>query len=286
MGFNPRAPCGARPSGDSPAEPLTCFNPRAPCGARPHGLLYTARNVSFQSTRPMRGATGTVDRGLKERPVSIHAPHAGRDTRPYTRRGFSDGFNPRAPCGARRDKRGGILLDLLVSIHAPHAGRDRRHRHVYHRRVRFNPRAPCGARPSYQIAIIRLLRFNPRAPCGARPTSSERLRVQVFVSIHAPHAGRDTRCHVETARVKSFNPRAPCGARQNLKKGIDIIAGFNPRAPCGARHTFLKNSNHNHGFNPRAPCGARLCTRILSIRSVWFQSTRPMRGATRRHMDT
>ena len=55
--FNPRAPCGARhfdlidvlyPSG---------FNPRAPCGARPHRHPRCSASPSFQSTRPMRGAT-------------------------------------------------------------------------------------------------------------------------------------------------------------------------------------------------------------------------------------
>ncbi|EFR40726.1 hypothetical protein HMPREF9162_2203 [Selenomonas sp. oral taxon 137 str. F0430] len=55
------------------------FNPRAPCGARP-GISSSSQSFSeFQSTRPVRGATRTVAAELGSRVVSIHAPRAGRD---------------------------------------------------------------------------------------------------------------------------------------------------------------------------------------------------------------
>ena len=82
--FNPRAPCGARrllqctpsltltvsihapragrdcvPHADSPAQ--SRFNPRAPCGARPLASSRVHLRVSFQSTRPVRGATDICD---------------------------------------------------------------------------------------------------------------------------------------------------------------------------------------------------------------------------------
>ena len=77
------------------------FNPRAPCGARPISILDSYCEREFQSTRPMRGATFLWYQRLygelfqSTRPmrgatirlfifsesvrVSIHAPHAGRD---------------------------------------------------------------------------------------------------------------------------------------------------------------------------------------------------------------
>ena len=78
----------------------------------------------FQSTRPMRGATQWLRADLDLLYVSIHAPHAGRDTadlaftlfeaefqstRPMrgatckvsTCSASGKSFNPRAPCGAR-----------------------------------------------------------------------------------------------------------------------------------------------------------------------------------------
>ena len=33
------------------------FNPPAPCGAGPYAMLYTLRDILFQSTRPVRGGT-------------------------------------------------------------------------------------------------------------------------------------------------------------------------------------------------------------------------------------
>ena len=55
--FNPRAPCGARPSPTDLIASRESFNPRAPCGARPLYLLNPSRTERFQSTRPVRGAT-------------------------------------------------------------------------------------------------------------------------------------------------------------------------------------------------------------------------------------
>ena len=100
--FNPRAPCGARRRG---LRPLTasesCFNPRAPCGARPWSIVVLRADWLLQSTRPVRGATGRRGGVQLYRPVSIHAPRAGRDGLASTPRVAITGFNPRAPCGAR-----------------------------------------------------------------------------------------------------------------------------------------------------------------------------------------
>ena len=57
-------------------------------------------------------------------PISIHAPLAGRDAALPSRSGGRGHFNPRAPCGARRERGEGALLRVRISIHAPLAGRD------------------------------------------------------------------------------------------------------------------------------------------------------------------
>ena len=56
--FNPRAPCGARPWCACRAPGSRYFNPRAPCGARPRPPCPYSLAFVFQSTRPVRGATG------------------------------------------------------------------------------------------------------------------------------------------------------------------------------------------------------------------------------------
>ena len=101
--FNPRAPCGARLDVLFLHALTRCdFNPRTPCGARRFRYVTVAFVWSFQSTRPVRGATKAFNQANAEANISIHAPRAGRD--------------------------GGVALPLLVlhpiSIHAPRAGRD------------------------------------------------------------------------------------------------------------------------------------------------------------------
>ena len=100
----------------------------------------------FQSTLPLRGATrcrGKAGRGAE---ISIHAPLAGSDARRCIPTDFPSNFNPRSPCGERREEVAAISQRLefqstlplrgathracscapsfLISIHAPLAGSD------------------------------------------------------------------------------------------------------------------------------------------------------------------
>ena len=100
------------------------FNPRAPCGARLLQSGYQSQPEKFQSTRPMRGATGNLLTDELLTSISIHAPHAGRDFSPDMNARCLTNFNPRAPCGARRLALGTDSGGGHISIHAPHAGRD------------------------------------------------------------------------------------------------------------------------------------------------------------------
>ena len=60
---------------------LSIFSPRAPCGARPELEYADTLAHLFQSTRPVRGATIIKRLVIIVRPISIHAPRAGRDLR-------------------------------------------------------------------------------------------------------------------------------------------------------------------------------------------------------------
>ena len=93
--FNPRAPRGARRLAEPKADiaPYISihaprrwhsswqkdFNPRAPRGARPSPFSRLYLSSGFQSTRPARGATSFQRFRRCRRPISIHAPRAGRD---------------------------------------------------------------------------------------------------------------------------------------------------------------------------------------------------------------
>ena len=124
--------------------------------------------------------------------------------------------------------------------------------------MNFNPRAPCGARLWTSSGRGRPGHFNPRAPCGARPALNLYFNLQ-----------------------KDFNPRAPCGARRRSWWRRRITMDFNPRAPCGARRRAVIASVQSRYFNPRAPCGARQDEMREGFVPAEFQSTRPVRGATK-----
>ena len=220
---------------------------------------------AFQPTRPLRGATFPIVN------TAIGLFH----------------FNPRAPCGARRDDVPSSDLLDGISTHAPLAGRDTPIGRAATGVVRFQPTRPLRGATKRRSAIIKRGRhFNPRAPCGARPETSS----------------------VKISTTIDFNPRAPCGARPPLDSWSQLnTENFNPRAPCGARPPLDSWSQLNtENFNPRAPCGARLLYELINTEAneisthaplagrdpkepsiiaedKGFQPTRPLRGATKSH---
>ena len=188
------------------------FNPRAPCGARLGETIYITAVFTFQSTRPMRGATRHGWLGLST----------------------IGGFNPRAPCGARRTFVGdpSVIeqfqstrpmrgappvfpekpLTMRVSIHAPHAGRDPR-RFATRKVGDVSIHAPHAGRDRDTQKRRCNKWVSIHAPHAGRDAGAIRHVTRHWVSIHAPHAGRDIPTSLVQCPIRCFNPRAPCGAR-------------------------------------------------------------------------
>ena len=145
-----------------------------------------------------------------------------------------------------------------ISIHAPHAGRDRRRAERKWSQTDFNPRAPCGARQTVDRELLIAYLFQSTRPMRGA-TGKDNVKInRVTISIHAPHAGRDS-----------------TGTSPLVRSIISI------HAPHAGRDSDLSSSHqHRRYFNPRAPCGARLSLAARSRLPRAFQSTRPMRGAT------
>ena len=191
--FNPRTPCGVRLSGETPRASaiwISIHAPRAGCDIRrwfPKGTDF-----GFQSTHPVRGATGMwwiID-----------------DLLLY--------FNPRTPCGGRPGKTsslmrlsqfqsthpvrgatglGGLVAGYLeISIHAPRAGCDVCLPSGPGFEKQFQSTHPVrGATFTGRGDAMKLLHFNPRTPCGVRRASPLTRGSIVLISIHAPRAGCD-----------------------------------------------------------------------------------------------
>ena len=79
--FNPRAPCGARPRASAKPPLSILFQSTRPMRGATAAIAGLLLVFTFQSTRPMRGATRTLCRVKKTLQISIHAPHAGRDSK-------------------------------------------------------------------------------------------------------------------------------------------------------------------------------------------------------------
>ena len=195
------------------------FNPRTPCGVRLTTFPATTTGKAFQSTHPLRGATGGN----------------ARDTT------GQDHFNPRTPCGVRR----------YISIIA------------YLFRY-FNPRTPCGVRldragrgckpRGFQSThpLRGATRLSPRCHRYVQFQSTHPLRGAtslagailgfLYIAIHAPLAGCDPLPRSAQTRLQHFNPRTPCGVRHDGRGVVYAAKHFNPRTPCGVRLYILCQS--------------------------------------------
>ena len=190
------------------------FNPRAPCGARQLIVFPYAIIISFQSTRPLRGATQARFRQDIQYSISIHAPLAGRDCiKPLYLAGFTY-FNPRAPCGARLCFDGiRIGTDAFQSTR-PLRGATPRSVCNSGGKLFQSTRPLRGATGAGFNTRANRQNFNPRAPCGARLCSPSRSMQRRAFQSTRPLRGATSAGFNACADHRNFNPRAPCGARR------------------------------------------------------------------------
>ena len=259
---------------------------------------------AFQPTRPLRGATPSIEIRLTDSEISTHAPLAGRDSLRSTLAKSDVNFNPRAPCGARPFYGRRRFLIYNISTHAPLAGRDQMLIDEFDPESHFNPRAPCGARRLFCFVSCRLgSYFNPRAPCGARPALLLFVALGIYISTHAPLAGRDKNSPDPLRGHGEFQPTRPLrgatfGAVLHLAWHIifqptrplrgatcDIqpCSGGHPistHAPLAGRDCRISNRIRQRiNFNPRAPCGARRLLLLVSFFAVFDFNPRAPCGA-------
>ena len=152
--------------------------------------------------------------------------------------------------------------------------------------LRFQSTRPMRGATFYILPTMRARDISIHAPHAGRDAGDKYITGSNCISIHAPLAGCDVE-HIQHTVWFSpyFNPRAPCGARQGDHLGGTPLRAISIHAPRAGRD-FQKANNRVAlpNFNPRAPCGARLfrcCKMFLPTR---FQSTRPVRGATKRFL--
>ena len=278
----------------------------APRGGSDANLVFSAKLIAeFQSTLPVGGATlsgpawrtvrpisihaprGGSDQATssaicaRDKEISIHAPRGGSDPKPLRPQPNNKNFNPRSPWGER-------LLDIAltvtlkpISIHAPRGGSDFFGLLSTNAVNYFNPRSPWGERHLHRHLKDVSFRFQSTLPVGGATDGNVNGRYAKCISIHAPRGGSDRNTHNLGCKVNDFNPRSPWGERLHRKASSFLICYFNPRSPWGERPpggstvTVSKDD-----FNPRSPWGERPKQFYMADKSLIFQSTLPVGGAT------
>ena len=148
------------------------FNPRAPYGAR--------RAVGFY------GSHGV--------PISIHAPHTGRDHQRWAVR----------------------WLLCRISIHAPHTGRDLPLLRQPCRRAFQSTRPIRGATTWISVIVASIFAFQSTRPIrGATGLDGAAVRPSSDFNPRAPYGARQNSQTCGT-KYSNFNPRAPYGARRSV----------------------------------------------------------------------
>ena len=118
-------------------------------------------------------------------------------------------FNPRSPCGERRDGRGHQRQRADISIHAPHAGSDRHGCRRCCDRSYFNPRSPCGERPSLNRSPSSLVSFQSTLPRRGATIPLPLDSTISKISIHAPRAGSDVLYQYSSPMSTPFQSTLP-----------------------------------------------------------------------------
>ena len=105
----------------------------------------------------------------------------------------------------------------------------------------------------------------------------------VFISIHAPHAGRDRTATLRRRRISTISIHAPHAGRDSRpshRQGrAHLISIHAPHAGRDAGFAGINDGRCRRFQSTRPMRGATDDTSLVVMVSL-FQSTRPMRGAT------
>ena len=262
------------------------------------------RRSSFQSTSPLRGSTPRQLRHEAMFLVSIHEPLAGLDRRRRWNNCPAHGFNPRAPCGARRADGRRCRPCLTFQSTSPLRGSTQSYRRACGLKGGFNPRAPCGARHRQKQPRRRHQRFNPRAPCGARPSGIPSEIIWRWFQSTSPLRGSTSTYTPRgwSVQFQSTSPLRGSTSRESFPAAFhpvsihEPLAGLDPNDNALALHeTEFQSTSPLRGstllstscaasfscFNPRAPCGARPRPRITWQTTEQVSIHEPLAGLDR-----
>ena len=257
--FNPRTPCGVRLVCGVGCPTPSNFNPRTPCGVRLRVIHNLILAVLISIHAPLAGCdpSGRASRDLRR--ISIHAPLAGCDILRIVKKEIRN-ISIHAPLAGCDSAVRCVAVEKDISIHAPLAGCDGLPCSTKTTSWYFNPRTPCGVRRKRGRSLPERSEFQSTHPLRGATQVVNVLFFHVLISIHAPLAGcdRGIRRFQIGCDISIHAPLAGCDKRQLWDRLFCIIISIHA---------------------PLAGCDLGFCGRCLL--RLKFQSTHPLRGATR-----
>ncbi len=198
------------------------------------------------------------------------------------RHGQRGNFNPHSPCGERPGLFNNILGTVLFQSTLPMRGATFVFAALPRPDFDFNPHSPCGERLRERFRPVKAQKdFNPHSPCGERRKIETVAAKHIIFQSTLPMRGATGRSVCENGKHHDFNPHSPCGERLLFLLSLSCGNNFNPHSPCGERPPRSPCRPSRSDFNPHSPCGERPRLHSCFSQSCRFQSTLPMRGATR-----
>ena len=130
------------------------FNPRSPCGERPTRDIWTdlTDTISIHALLAESDALGHVNIGGTVGHFNPRSPCGERHAANQRRARQKIYFNPRSPCGERLQYSTDTPAPDYISIHALLAESDRWGQLRATTWTDFNPRSPCGERPQQIVS--------------------------------------------------------------------------------------------------------------------------------------
>ena len=180
--------------GATPCYPLVAvrhdFNPRSPCGERPSTLNRDSLGMRFQSTLPVWGATQERHDILIDFVFQSTLPVWGA-TSSRRRAGLGSSFQSTLPVWGATSDPAMQGAHMRISIHAPRVGSDAQSGGSLLTFCNFNPRSPCGERPGQTVRFGDSKVFQSTLPVWGATILYAHAGIHLRISIHAPRVGSD-----------------------------------------------------------------------------------------------
>ena len=194
----------------------------------------------------------------------------------------------------------------VVSIYALREESDPVTLHLTKRSKNFNPHSPCGERPTRTWPTRRTSYFNPHSPCGERRSSSPTRSPTTNFNPHSPCGERLSEASACSKWIGYFNPHSPCGERLLCTYPRTLSTKFQSTLPLRGATQQIRTSGGKVHISIHTPlAGSDVGFELLAVevfgisihtplagsdlagitdesRRYKFQSTLPLRGATRR----